>query len=525
MASRAWPEETGCKAVESDGSARSVSVRASKQGEMMKEIREEPEEIVTSESLSNPGAPKSASVTRREFLRIAGIAGATVGLGAGLGGLAAGCGGEATTTTAGATTTSAGATATSAGATTTSVSAGAEMGREIKVGFVLALTGGLAAFGIADGYCLERWDEAIGDGMVLGDGKKHPITVIARDSQSDSNRAAQVAGDLIQNDKVDIIMATSTPDVTNPVADQAEAMQVPCVTVDCPAEAYYFGRGGTPDKPFKWTYHMFWGFTELLAVCSDMYSQVPTNKIIGGVWPNNVDGEAFRTGWTGRFGEASGFTIFDAGPYNEPNEDFTSIISALKKSGCEILGCVMIPPDFTNFWKQAKQQGFSPKIGDVSKAILFPEAVQAVGDIAIGLCTGSWWHPTFPYKSSFTGETCQQIADDFEKRTGNQWTNPILHYIVFEAAVNALQRAKDLDSKESILEAIATIKVDTIAGPIDFTAPVKEGTKHPFVNVVGTPMYGGQWVKGTKWPYELVVVSNAAAPEVTVQSKLLPLPT
>ena len=39
-------------------------------------------------SLLPPG-----SLSRREFLRLAGAAGATVGLGAGLGGLIAGCGG------------------------------------------------------------------------------------------------------------------------------------------------------------------------------------------------------------------------------------------------------------------------------------------------------------------------------------------------------------------------------------------------------------------------------------------------
>src|SRR3990172_10136201 len=74
-------------------------------------------------------------VSRREFLKIAGIAGAAIGVGAGLGGLVAACGGGgAATTTAGPTTTG-GATTTTAGATTT-VSTEAEMGPEIKIGFV-----------------------------------------------------------------------------------------------------------------------------------------------------------------------------------------------------------------------------------------------------------------------------------------------------------------------------------------------------------------------------------------------------
>ncbi|HLA80060.1 MAG TPA: twin-arginine translocation signal domain-containing protein, partial [Thermoleophilia bacterium] len=49
------------------------------------------------------------NLSRREFLKIAGIAGASVGVAGGLGTLIAACGGEEeTTTTAGATTTTAG---------------------------------------------------------------------------------------------------------------------------------------------------------------------------------------------------------------------------------------------------------------------------------------------------------------------------------------------------------------------------------------------------------------------------------
>ena len=92
------------------------------------------------------------TVSRREFLKLAGVAGATIGVAGGLGGLVAACGGdEETTTTAGAdttaapTTTAGEATTTTAGATTT-VSASAEVGREIKVGIVIPKTGPLAAF-------------------------------------------------------------------------------------------------------------------------------------------------------------------------------------------------------------------------------------------------------------------------------------------------------------------------------------------------------------------------------------------
>ena len=60
------------------------------------------------------------------------------------------------------------------------VSASAEAGREVKIGFVTPQTGGLASFGVPDKYCVDRATEAIGDGVVCGDGKKHPVTIVIR---------------------------------------------------------------------------------------------------------------------------------------------------------------------------------------------------------------------------------------------------------------------------------------------------------------------------------------------------------
>ena len=174
------------------------------------------------------------SVSRRDFLKMAGIAGAAVGLGAGLGGVVAACGGSTTTTTAASTVTTAGTVTAAAGGAATTVAVSAESGREIKIGFVTPQTGALASFGIPDKYCLDRAAEAVKDGVIGGDGKKHAITIELQDSQSDSNRAAQVTGDLINNSKVDIVTAASPPDTVSPVADQCEAAGTPCITTDCP---------------------------------------------------------------------------------------------------------------------------------------------------------------------------------------------------------------------------------------------------------------------------------------------------
>jgi branched-chain amino acid transport system substrate-binding protein len=474
--------------------------------------------------------PEARAVSRREFLRIAGLAGATVGVGAGLGGLIAACGKteETTTTTAApAATTTTGApqsTTTTAGVTTT-VSAGPAAGRELKIGFVTPQTGAIALFGTPDKYCVARWNEAVSDGLVCGDGKKHPITIVVQDSQSDTNRAAQVAGDLITNNKVDVIMAASTADTCVPVAEQAEALACPCFTNDCPWQAYFFGRKGDAAVGFHWTYHAFWGLEDIIGTFKSMWDGMNTNKVIAGMWPNDADGNVWadpKQGFPAVLTPA-GYKIAYGGGYNNGTEDYTAIITAIKKAGAEILSGVPVPPDFPVMWNQMLQQGFKPPVATVGRALLFPLALEAIGATGYGLSTEVWWTPKHPFKSSLTGETCQQLADDFEKRTGFQWTQPLLHYGVFEVVVDALKRCANVDDKEAVVAAIASTKMETIGGPVDFTSPVDMNSLHPVKNVYRTPLVGGQWVKGATRPFDLAVVNNVMAPQIAVTATLQPM--
>lgn len=469
------------------------------------------------------GSLDSKEVSRRDFLKMAGAAGVAVGLAGGLGGLVAACGeAEETSTTAaagGGTTVPAGET----GTTGTTVSAGAQAGRLIKLGFVSPQTGGIASFGVPDLYCLERAKEAIGDGIVCGDGQKHPIEIIMKDSQSDTARAAAVTGDLINNDKVDIVLTASTPDTVVPVASQAEALEVPCLSNDCPWEPYV-DRANTGDfsVTYKWNYHCFWGLEDMIANYLDIWSHVPNNKKIAVMFSNDADGLAYDAAWPPALEEA-GYEAVKPSLFQLGTENFQSQISEFKKAGCEVAFGVFIPPDFTNFWTQCKQQGFNPKMASFAKALLFPESVASVGEIGNGLTTEVWWTPTHPFTSPLTGETCQQFADEFSKRNNDaQWTQPLLHFIVFEWVVDVLSRTTNVDDKNAIIEAVKATKMETIGGKIDFTEPVPEGPPfqvgpcHIHPNVYKTPQVGGQWRTGTKYPYELVVVSDAAAKGVGI---------
>ena len=119
-------------------------------------------------------------------------------------------------------------------------------------------------------------------------------------------------------------------------------------------------RWTTPDKGFKWTWHLFWGFTEMEKVYWDTWNGTATNKKVAIMFPNDVDGNAYREYFTPEKCAENGFTTVDPGPFQPMTDDFTTQISLFKKEGCEILSAVFLPPEMATFWTQSLQQGFNP---------------------------------------------------------------------------------------------------------------------------------------------------------------------
>ena len=147
------------------------------------------------------------------------------------------------------------------------------------MGHVSPRTGPLAGFAEADDYVLKSIQAALAGG-VENNGKTYDVQIISKDSQSNPNRAAEVAADLILGDEVDIIVAASTPDTTNPVADQAEVNEVPCITTDCPWQPYFFGRNGNPAEGFQYTYHFFWGLEDVIGNFLDLWGSAGVAKTV-----------------------------------------------------------------------------------------------------------------------------------------------------------------------------------------------------------------------------------------------------
>jgi branched-chain amino acid transport system substrate-binding protein len=401
----------------------------------------------------------------------------------------------------------------------TPLRARAQSARPIVIGYVSPQTGPLAAFGEADAFVIAAMQKQFSKGITVG-GKTHPVEIVVKDSQSTSNRAGEVASDLILKNKVDVMLVASTPETTNPVSDQCELNGVPCISTVAPWQPWFFARKGDPQKGFDWTYHFFWGLEDVIAAYTTMWQAVPTDKSVGGLFANDGDGNAWgdtKLGFPPVL-SAKGYKLTDPGRFQPLTTDFSAQISAFKSASVQVVTGVPIPPDFKTFWTQAKQQGFKPKVASIGKALLFPSTIEAIGPTAINLSTEVWWTPHHPFRSSLTHQSSAELAAAYEASTHKQWTQPLgFAHALFEIAADALGRASDLEKKESIRDAIAATNLKTVVGTVAWGhGPVK--------NVAKTPLVGGQWVKGKKYPFELVIVENATAPIIPKQATLLPLP-
>jgi branched-chain amino acid transport system substrate-binding protein len=369
--------------------------------------------------------------------------------------------------------------------------------KNITIGWIHPLTGALAGFGAPDNWVISKIKQTTPykSGFKIGS-KTYPVTIKSYDTQSSPTRAGDLAKTAILNDGVDLLLASSTPETVNAVASQAESLHTPLICANIPWEAWYVNLGGNPQKPTlkpKYVVMYFLGAEHLVKAFIPMWdrihAQLHTNKVVAAAFPNDSDGNAFRAVFP-PIAEAAGYKFEMSSPYPDGTTNYSSMISQFKSSGADFFTNVPLPPDFAT-------------------------DAYALGHLVENVATDAWWAPSLPWKSSFTGETCQQMADEFEASHG-QWNSNISNYSLFEAAHAALTSVSDPHDKTEVADAIHKVNIQALAGPLNFAS----GGPAPGVAI--TPPVGVQWQKGTKYPLEMQVVDNTLQPQAKITADLKP---
>ena len=402
-------------------------------------------------------------------------------------------------------------------------STGSGSTKAITIGWIHPLTGSLAGFGAPDNWVISKIKQTspYKNGFKIG-GKTYSVTIKSYDTQSSPTRAGDLAKTAILSDNVDLLFSSSTPETVNAVASQAESLGTPLICSNIPWESWYINLGGNPVKPTlkpKYVVMYFLGAEHLVKAFIPMWNrihdQLHTDKVVAAAFPNDSDGNAFRAVFP-PIAQAAGYKFDLSSAYPDGTTNYTSMISQFKSANADFFTNVPLPPDFATMWKQSVQQGFKPKLATVAKVLLFPTDAYALGGLVENVATDAWWAPTLPWKSSFTGETCQQMANEFESSTGGQWNSNISNYSLFEAAHAALTSVSDPHDKAEVAAAIHKVNIQALAGPLNFAS----GGPAPGVAI--TPPLGVQWQKGTKYSLEMQTVDNTLQPDAKITADLKP---
>jgi branched-chain amino acid transport system substrate-binding protein len=396
----------------------------------------------------------------------------------------------------------------------------------INIGYIAPFTGAISGFASGDRFVIDtiRGTSAYAKGIRAG-GRNYQVNIIVTDSQSDPNRASQLARQLILNNNVDILLVSSTPETVNPVAVVAQTEGVPCVGTNDPWESWYAGLGGDPTKAtatFQYCTLFFFGLKDLNDCFVPMWNRIgahPRNVALQ--YPNDADGNAFRAALPGMMlAETPQYTPIDGGAYADGTSDFTPMITKFKQADCQYLSNCPLPPDFNRFWRQANQQGWKPRLATVAKVLLFPADTVALGPLVNNIATDSWWGPYMPYKSSLDPKLrAVDLKNNFEAQTGRQWVQSIGGtYSLFEIAHRVFRSVSDPHDRLEVAQALHKVNYKGMSGLLNFSGG-------PAPGVAITPIVGVQWkatTSGSKFPFEMRVVDHTLNPAVPIGAKLEP---
>jgi branched-chain amino acid transport system substrate-binding protein len=357
----------------------------------------------------------------------------------------------------------------------------------------------------------------------IGNGpREYAVRLVSRDSRSTADGARQAVRELVRDEDARIIVTLAGTQVLPAAADACEEAGVPCVSSTFPWQVYYYGRGARDTAPFRWTYHFCWGLDAIAEVFADLWEQAGgSRRTVGCLWNDGPQGTWSRHGEVGFVpaARARGHRLVDPAGYAEPATDLSGHVEAFAAAGADIVTSAATARDLALFRALAAERGSTPRLITCSRWLAYPPSTTSGGErpAQANVATLVYWTPAHPYRSSLDGMTAAELAEAYERATGSQWLQPLgLAYALFEVAAHALRTAADPTDPAAVAEAIGRTRLETVAGPLDWTAG-------PVPNVATVRLAGGQWQPGTRHDYELAVVANRHVEGLPVTADLLPL--
>ncbi len=334
----------------------------------------------------------------------------------------------------------------------------------IKIGFGMALTGGLSANGKPALLALQIWkDDVNKKGGLLG----RQVELVFYDDQTNPATIPGIYSKLLDVDKVDLIISGYGTNLIAPLLPIAMERKLTLIGMFGLANNekyqypnYFQIQPAGPDPQTSTAI----GFFELAA------KQNPKPQTVAMV---GADAEYPQNALVGarELVKKFGFkTVYDK-TYPPNTTDYTPIVRAIKATNADIVFVASYPPDSVGMLRAAHEVGLQPKMfGGGMVGLMFTTIMTSMGPMLNGVVNYDFWAPE-PPMLAMAG--IKEFLKEYQVRAEKEKVDPLGYYLppysyaVGQVLGQAVEATKSLD-QQKIADHIRATEFNTIVGKIKF---------------------------------------------------------
>jgi len=339
----------------------------------------------------------------------------------------------------------------------------AQSGEPIKIGFSMALTGGLAPNGKSALLAQKIWEEDInGKGGLLG----RPVKLIYYDDKSSPAEVPSIYTKLLDIDKVDLIIgpyATAMIAPAMPIVIQRKKTFIGLLGLAVNSEFnypnYFAMIPSGPDAKPAFTK----GFFDVAM------AQDPKPQTVAIVAADQEFSRNAADGARENAQKANLKIVYDK-TYPPSTTDFAPIVRAIQATNPDLLNINSYPPDSVGMVRAVNETGFKPKMIGGGMVGLQATAIKTqLGPLLNGFTNYDFWLPV--PKMDFPGVA--DLIKRYQARAGAEGVDPLGYYMApwgyaqLQVLQQAVEGTKGLDDAK-LGDYIRANTFKTVVGDVKF---------------------------------------------------------
>jgi branched-chain amino acid transport system substrate-binding protein len=333
----------------------------------------------------------------------------------------------------------------------------------LRIGFGMALTGGLAANGKAALLAMEIWrDEVNKNGGLLG----RPVEFVYYDDQTKPASVPGIYTKLLDVDKVDFVVSGYGTNLIAPAMPLVIERNLVFMGLFGLANnekfnyPYYFQIGPNGPEPAR---EFSRAFFDLAA------TQHPKPRTIALVGADAEFPHSALAGARENLKQANLEVVYDK-TYPPTTTDFTPIVRAIKAANPDVVFVASYPPDSVGMVLAAHEVGLQPKLfGGGMVGLQFATFQTKLGPRLNGLVNYDFWVP----EPTLNFPGINEFLKKYQAQAEKQGVDPLGHYLppwayaMMQVLGQAIEGAKSTEQK-AVGEYIRAQAFETIVGKVKF---------------------------------------------------------